>query len=532
MRRRFFEKGWQNQSRISIIRAPKIIPSVVPRDRGLARETRPVALPSLDDYFPDWKQREELAEAMIPIIGKLYRKNVVTYCYGRALYNQSVTSLMKMHRYVRQVARNELSEFESFPILKAMSELDLGPSHIDVGKLALKHMEEAENGETDVEAFVRRECGEVIGRHVPPIDEPQDVVLYGFGRIGRLVARLLIEKTGGGQQLRLRAIVVRPSGAANDLLKRASLLRRDSVHGAFQGTIRVDEEHQCIIANGNVIRVIYAKDPAEIDYTAHGIDNAIIVDNTGVWRDEKGLSRHLEAKGAARVVLTAPGKGNIKNIVSGINSGMISEDDRIIAAASCTTNAIVPVLKAVNEEFGVVHGHLETVHAYTNDQNLIDNYHKKNRRGRAAPLNMVITETGASSAVVKLMPEMEGRLTGNAIRVPTPNVSLVICNLTLNRSVTHAEVNEFLRDTALNSSLQRQIDFTTSPEVVSSDFVGNRHACIVDGEATLVDDNRCVLYVWYDNEFGYSCQVVRIVQKMAGIKYPLIPSDVARTGFG
>jgi glyceraldehyde 3-phosphate dehydrogenase len=491
-----------------------------------------VALPSLDDYFPDWKQREELAEAMIPIIGRLYRANVVTYCYGRALHNQSVTSIMKSHRYVRQVARNELSEFESYPILEAMSRLDLGPSHIDVGKLATRFMEESAATDIDVDSFVRRECAEVIGRHVPPIERPQDVVLYGFGRIGRLAARLLIEKTGGGQQLRLRAIVVRPTGEDDDLGKRASLLRRDSVHGPFNGTLRVDEENQCIIANGNVIHVIYAKDPASVDYTAYGIENALIIDNTGAWRDEAGLSRHLEAKGAGRVIVTAPGKGAIKNIVSGVNSELVDPSDRILAAASCTTNAIVPVLKVMNEKYGIVHGHLETVHAYTNDQNLIDNYHPKNRRGRAAPLNMVITETGASSAVVKLLPELAGKLTGNAIRVPTPNVSLAICHLTLERDTTVEELNEFLRWTALHSPLQRQIDFTTSPEVVSSDFVGNRHAGIVDGVATIVDGNRCVLYVWYDNEFGYTCQVIRIVQKWAGIRYPLIPSDVADTGFG
>jgi len=491
-----------------------------------------VALPSLDDYFPDWKQREELAEAMIPIIGRLYRRNVVTYCYGRALYNQSVTQLMKTHRYVRQVARNELSEFESYPVLEAMSRLDLGPSHIDVGKLTTRFMEESEGNGITVDDFVRRECAEVIGRHVPPLERPQDVVLYGFGRIGRLAARLLIEKTGGGHQLRLRAIVVRPSGAKDDLEKRASLLRRDSVHGPFQGTIRVDEENQCIIANGNVIRVIYSSDPAEVDYTAYGIEDALIIDNTGVWRDEASLSRHLEAKGASRVILTAPGKGAIKNIVSGVNSELVDPADTILAAASCTTNAIVPVLKVMNEKFGIVHGHLETVHAYTNDQNLIDNFHKKNRRGRAAPLNMVITETGASSAVIKLMPELAGKLTGNAIRVPTPNVSLAICHLTLGRDTSVEEINEYLRWTALHSPLQRQIDFTTSPEVVSSDFVGNRHACIVDGVATIVDGNRVVLYVWYDNEFGYTCQVVRIVQKWAGIRYPLIPKDVAETGFG
>ncbi len=489
-----------------------------------------MALASLDDYFPDWKEREALAEAMIPLIGRLYRSNVVAYCYGRAMYNQSVTQLMKTHRYVRQIAQNELSEFESFPILEAMSRLDLGPCHVDVGKLTIKYMEEAANSDAGVEDFVRRECNEVIGRHVPPIPEPQDIVLYGFGRIGRLLTRLLVEKTGSGHQLRLRAIVVRKAND-DDLIKRASLLRRDSVHGSFQGTIRVDEENECIIANGNVIRVIYASDRSTIDYESYGIKNAIIIDNTGAWRDQEALNEHLKSNGAAKVILTAPGKGSMKNIVSGVNSHELEGDDKVIAAASCTTNAIVPILKAMHDEFEIVNGHMETVHSYTNDQNLTDNYHSKNRRGRGAPLNMVITETGATNAVVRLLPELGGKLTGNAIRVPTPNVSLAILNLTLGRSTDDAELGRYLRDVSLHSSLQRQIDFTTSPDIVSTDLVGNRHACIVDGDATIVNDNRVVLYVWYDNEFGYACQVVRVVQRWAGISYPLIPQDVVKMGF-
>ncbi len=489
-----------------------------------------MALPNLEDYFPDWKEREVLAEAMIPIIGRLYRKNVVTYCYGRALHNQSVTQIMKTHRYVRQVAQNELSEFESHPILEALSRLDLGPCHLDVGKLATRFMEESEGNGIDPSAFVRRECAEAIGRHIPPLQRPQDIVLYGFGRIGRLLARLLIEKTGGGHQLRLKAIVVR-RGGPNDLLKRASLLRRDSVHGAFPGTLRVDKENSCLIANGNVVRVLYADAPAQADYAQYGIKDAIVIDNTGVWRDADGLGVHLRSPGAAKVILTAPAKGGIKNIVSGVNANDVDAGDRVLGAASCTTNAIVPVMKAMNERYKLVHGHMETVHAYTNDQNLIDNYHKKNRRGRGAPLNMVITETGASSAVTELLPELQGKLTGNAIRVPTPNVSLAILNLTLSETVTVEGINDFLRNTALHSSLQRQIDYTSAADVVSSDFVGNRHACIVDGGATLAKDNRVVLYVWYDNEFGYACQVVRVVQKWAGISYPLIPKDVVQQGF-
>jgi glyceraldehyde 3-phosphate dehydrogenase len=490
-----------------------------------------VALPTLDDYFPDWKEREALAEAMIPIIGNLYRKNVVTYCFGRALYSESVTNIMKTHRYVRQIANNELSEFESYPIMKALSELDLGPCHIDVGKLALQYMSESAGNGTTAMDFVKQACAEVIGRHVPPLEKPQDVVLYGFGRIGRLLARLLIEKTGGGQQLRLRAIVVRRA-SKEDLVKRASLLRRDSVHGSFKGTIRVDVEQNCIIANGNVIHMIYANAPAEVDYEKYGISDAIVIDNTGAWRDEKALSEHLKAKGAARVIVTAPGKKGLKNIVSGINSSTLSKDDRILAAASCTTNAIVPILKAIDDEFKIESGHIETVHSYTPDQNLTDNYHEKSRRGRSAPLNLVITETGASSAITDLLPRLEDKLTGNAIRVPTPDVSLAILNLTLSRKTTLEEVNGYLRDASLYSPLQRQIDFINSPEVVSSDFIGNRHACIVDGGATIVKDNRIVVYAWYDNEYGYSCQVVRVVQKWAGIRYPLIPSDVAEIGFG
>ena len=343
-------------------------------------------------------------------------------------------------------------------------------------------------------------------------------------RIGLLLDMPLrdIEKTGGGDGLRLRAIVVR-KGAENDLIKRASLLRRDSVHGPFDGTIVVDEENNTITANGNLIQVIYAKNPTEVDYTQYGIENALLVDNTGVWRDAEGLGQHLQCPGIDRVVLTAPGKGKLKNIVHGINHGEITADDKIVSAASCTTNAIVPVLKAVNDKFGIVNGHVETVHSYTNDQNLIDNFHKGDRRGRSAALNMVITETGAATAAAKALPELAGKLTGNAIRVPTPNVSMAILNLNLEKPATREEMNEYLRHMALHSDLHKQIDFVSSQEVVSTDFVGSRHAGVVDAEATICNDNRVVLYVWYDNEFGYSCQVVRVMEDMAGVNPPAFP---------
>ena len=337
------------------------------------------------------------------------------------------------------------------------------------------------------------------------------------------MARILIDKTDGGECLRLRAIVVRKGKAANDLVKRASLLRRDSVHGSFDGTIRVDEERQSFVANGNEIKVIYADSPDSIDYNDYGIDNAIVIDNTGVWRDEDGLALHLKSKGVSKVILTAPGKGDMKNVVAGINNDIIEPGDRIISAASCTTNAIVPPLKALDDEYGILSGHVETVHAYTNDQNLIDNYHKADRRGRSAPLNMVLTETGAAKAVAKVLPQLAGKLTGNAIRVPTPNVSMAILNLNLGQETTKEALNEYMRNMALHSTMRKQIDYSNSPEVVSSDFVGSRTACVYDAQATIVNGSQAVVYLWYDNEFGYSCQVHRILEQMAGIQYATYP---------
>lgn len=474
------------------------------------------------DFFADWKEREALSEAMIPLIGRLYRENNVSlYMYGKSMVNRSVIELMKAHRFVRQIEQNELSEFETFPLIKALSEMNLGPAHIDIGKLTVSYQESG-NG-ADITEFLQREIGDDIGNTRKPLPEPQDVVLYGFGRIGRLLARLLIEKTGGGDMLRLRAIVVRKGKSDDDLAKRASLLRRDSVHGAFDGTIRVLEDENILVCNGNPIQVIYANSPAEVDYTEYGINNAIIVDNTGVWRDEAGLGQHVECPGASKVILTAPGKGNIPNIVYGINHNEITPDSSIISAASCTTNAIVPVLKALNDEYGIDKGHVETVHSYTNDQNLIDNYHKGSRRGRSAALNMVLTETGAAKAVAKALPELEGKLTGNAIRVPTPNVSMAILNLQLDRETNRDDLNEYMRKMSLYSGLQQQIDYTISTEAVSTDFVGSRHACIFDSEATIVSGDSVVLYCWYDNEFGYSCQVVRCLEELVGVSWPMYP---------
>lgn len=494
-------------------------------ERRLARKIETVTVN--DDSFTDWKTREEIAESMIPLIGRLHRERDVTVLlHSRSLVNKSVVSILKTHRFARQIAGEELSVTETLPFLRALTALDLGPSQIDLGMLAATY--QADDRGLSVAEFTAEAVAGATGADKIERREPRDVVLYGFGRIGRLVARLLIEKTGSGNGLRLRAIVVRGGGAGadGDLVKRASLLRRDSIHGQFQGTITVDETDSTIIANGNAIKVIYANDPSEVDYTAYGIDNAILIDNTGKWRDREGLSEHLRP-GIDKVVLTAPGKGDVPNIVHGVNHDTIKPDERILSCASCTTNAIVPPLKAMADEYGVLRGHVETVHSFTNDQNLLDNYHKADRRGRSAPLNMVITETGAASAVAKALPDLKAPITGSSIRVPVPDVSIAILSLRLGRETTRAEVLDHLREVSLTSPLKRQIDFTTAPDAVSSDFIGSRHASIVDAGATKVDGDNAILYLWYDNEFGYSCQVIRVVQHVSGVEYPTFPGPAA-----
>jgi glyceraldehyde 3-phosphate dehydrogenase len=313
-------------------------------------------------------------------------------------------------------------------------------------------------------------------------------------------------------------------GSGDDLKKRASLLRRDSIHGQFNGSIHIEEDANVICANGNRIQVIYSDDPTTVDYTAYGIKDAILIDNTGRWRDREGLSKHLRP-GISKVVLTAPGKGDVKNIVHGVNHRTVEATDDVLSCASCTTNAIVPPLKAIEDEFGIEQGHVETVHSFTNDQNLLDNFHKGDRRGRSAPLNMVLTETGAASAIKKAMPDFAAHISGSSIRVPTPDVSMAILNLRLKRETTREELNDYLRGASLHSDLKRQIDFTTSNDAVSTDFVGSRHASIVDANATIVNGQNAIVYLWYDNEFGYSCQVVRVVQHISGVEYPLFPQD-------
>ena len=481
----------------------------------------------IDDYFGDWKWREGLAELMVPIVGRLYRHGVHIMIYGQSLVNKSPIDIMHAHRFVRQIEENELSELETYPLLERLIQMDLPDCEVDIGELAMRctFFQDLPNNPDSIDDYLQEQI-HADSIEIKRPDQPQDIVLYGFGRIGRLMARMLAQTTGPGNYFRLKGVVVRRTGE-NDLIKRASLLRRDSVHGRFDGTIRVDLENELLVINGNPVKFIYANSPSDVNYSDLNINSPIVIDNTGIWRDEETLSQHLNC-GASKVILTAPAKGDIRNIVFGVNDSALQESDKIISAASCTTNAIVPVLKLISDNYGISNGHIETVHSYTNDQNLIDNFHKGDRRGRSAALNMVITSTGAVKAVSKALPELEGKLTGNAIRVPTPNVSLAILSLAIGKETTKDDLNNYLRSMAFHSDYREIIGFVNSSEVVSTDFYSSPFASIIDSQATIASGKRITLYCWYDNEYGYSKQVTNLAKKIAGVNLTRLPKPIEK----
>lgn len=480
----------------------------------------PAANPSRKNYesgLNQWIEQEKAAIELINIVSILwFDKSVELVIFRLQLVDRSSSVVLNHHHYAQNIVKQPITVFDTLLLAKELSKLDLAPSRIDIGKLTSEWLKEKADYRNSAD-FVTDKLKNFIGKDKRKM-VPRDVVLYGFGRIGRLLARELISQAGKGEQLRLRAIVTR-GNSDEEISKRADLLRSDSVHGPFPGTVIEDFENKALIVNGHIIHMISANLPNEVDYTAYDIKDALLIDNTGVWRDRAGLSQHLKSKGVGKVLLTAPGKGDIPNIVHGVNQNSYKADEQIFSAASCTTNAIIPVLSAIDGTLGIEKGHIETIHAYTNDQNLLDNYHKKYRRGRSAVLNMVITETGAGKAVTKVMPQLEGKITGNAVRVPVPDVSLAILHLTVKKDTNKDDVNDILRHAALYGNLIEQIQYSVSNELVSSDLIGNACACIVDSPSTIVsNDNRSiVVYAWYDNEFGYCRQVLRFAKHVADV---------------
>ena len=475
------------------------------------------------NYKEELKARileERAAINLIKITSDLsFERSIELTIFRNQLIDKRSSEILNLHEYARAFVEKPINIKDTLAIAKAIAESNIAASKIDIGKLTFEWINEKDSFK-NIKGFITDKL-KFIG-DVNIQSKPKDVILFGFGRIGRLLALELMSQKGKGEQLRLRVIVLRHIDDQS-IVKRASLLSTDSVHGKFPGTVTTDLENKALIINGHSVKLVKTSNPEEVDYTKYQINNALLIDNTGVYRDKKALTRHLKAAGVSKVLLTAPGN-KIPNIVFGANhlNYDINSFD-IFSAASCTTNAITPILKVVNDKLGIEKGHIETIHAYTNDQNLVDNMHKKERRGRAAALNMVITNTGAGKAVVKVIPELEGKLTANAVRVPTPNGSLAILNLTLQKPTNVNDINNIMKQAALEGELVEQINYSLSNELVSTDIVGNNAPAVYDSPATISskDGKSIILYVWYDNEYGYSRQVMRLAKYISNVRRPM-----------
>jgi len=468
-----------------------------------------------DKQLDNWIENEKIAANLLNLVGQLmYDKGIEVVIFRQNILDVGVTELMRLVSYAENVVKRKIKLNIALEIAKEITKMQLPPSKLDLGLLTAEFLEESQKNYTK---FLEEKLNKILSSESS--FSPRDIVLFGFGRIGRLAARELIRQAGKGQQMRLRAIVVR-NISDEQIKKRANLLRNDSVHGAFKGIVEVDLDKRIIIVNGQIIHLIDGANPEKIDYEKYDIHNALLIDNTGVFKSKDALSCHLKSKGIKKVLLTAPGT-EIPNIVYGINNkGLDIDENHIFSAASCTTNCIAPILKIVEDKLNIVNGHLETVHSYTNDQNLLDNMHKKPRRGRSAAINMVITTTGAGKAVTKVIPSLEGKLTANAVRVPTANVSLAILRLNLSKKTSVEEINNLVREASLKGNLVNQINYQIDPDLVSTDIVGDSCCSVFDSQATIVtkEGYDVVLYVWYDNEFGYTKQVIRLAKQISKVR--------------
>ncbi len=324
------------------------------------------------------------------------------------------------------------------------------------------------------------------------------VAINGFGRIGRHAFKFLINKPG--------VEVV----AINDLTSNATLahlLKYDSVHGKFPGTVESDEDH--LIINGKKIKALAERNPEALPWAELGVD--VVLESTGFFTDAAKASMHITA-GAKKVVISAPATGDCKTVVLGVNDNILDGTETVLSNASCTTNCLAPMVKVLDENFGIEHGFMTTVHAYTSDQNLQDSPHKDLRRARAAAYSIVPTSTGAAKAVGLVLPHLAGKLNGNAMRVPIPDGSVTDFTVTLKKPATAAEINAAMK-AAAESSLKGIMEYCTDP-IVSIDIVGNHHSCIFDSDLTMVIGNTAKVVGWYDNETGYSSRVADLIARI------------------
>ncbi|MEW6510534.1 MAG: type I glyceraldehyde-3-phosphate dehydrogenase [Bacteroidota bacterium] len=327
-----------------------------------------------------------------------------------------------------------------------------------------------------------------------------NVGINGFGRIGRLVFRRMLQQ-GGYNIVGINDIT--------DAKTLAYLLKYDSIHGKFQGEVKAGEN--AIIVNGKTFPVLAEKDPSKLPWKQLGAD--LVIEGTGIFTSREKLQMHITA-GAKKVLLTAPAKDEIDaTVVLGVNDDVLTGKEQFVSNASCTTNCLAPMVKVLHTAFGVEQGFMTTVHSYTNDQRLLDLPHKDLRRARAAAMSIIPTTTGAARTVGKVIPELKGKLDGFSLRVPTPDASITDFVAVLKKPATKEQVNDAMRQAA--STTMKGILEYTEDEIVSSDIIGNAHSCIFDSKLTMAMGNTVKVFGWYDNEWGFSCRVVDLLAKIA-----------------
>ena len=326
------------------------------------------------------------------------------------------------------------------------------------------------------------------------------VGINGFGRIGRLVMRSILKYQSD-------EIEVVGINDLTDTKTLAHLFKYDSVHGTFDGDVKADGDN--IVINGHKIGVTSERDPSNLKWGERGVE--VIVESTGLFRDDKSAGKHLEA-GAKKVIISAPGKGDLQTIVLGVNDDELDASNDIFSNASCTTNCLAPMAKVLDDSFGLKQGFMTTIHAYTGDQQIVDGPHKDLRRARAAAANIVPTSTGAAAAVGLVLPHLDGKLDGCAVRVPVPDGSLTDFTAVLDKDVTEADVLKAFKDAA-DGPMKGILEYSEE-ELVSSDIIGNPHSCIFDSKMTKVDGNVVKIIGWYDNEAGYSARTAELAAKI------------------
>ncbi len=471
----------------------------------------------------DWREREKTALDLLQITGELRFDRAIDFTlFRRLVYDCSPSQVLQALQRSQDYSKRPIRIDVVLSLAYAVAQLeDLHTCKIDLGRLATEWLNRS-GSFGNMDRFVVDRLRDLLEVNLAAEAEPAgaDVVLYGFGRIGRVVARQLAMHTGRGNQLRLRAIVLSPrlEDRHEELSKRAALLRSDSVHGNFEGIVEVSHDADHLIINGISVKVYWADRPDAIDYLSEDIRDALLIDSSGAFRNRKELALHLRP-GIRSVLLTAPG-AEVPNVIFGVNQEKYDwTQARLASAGSCTTNAVTPILLAIETSFGIARAHINALHAYTSDQNLLDNFHHKPRRGRSASLNMILTTTGAAAAISQAIPTLLGKLTAGAVRVPIASGSLAILTITVERRTNSDEVNEVMRQAALYGPICEQILYSNSSEYASSNVIGHTATAVFDAPATVVspDGYGITLHVWYDNEFGYGCQVMRLAKLMAGV---------------